>query len=64
MVENRLFVISGETDKCEVCDSTCKKFIALKEAVLTEKCFFQNPTVVLNIENTIFVFGENTSSLL
>ena len=63
-VGNKLFVIGGGTDTCEVYDSTCKKFVALKKPASVGKAFFQKPPSAVTIENNIIFFGVFTSNIL
>ena len=65
-VNNKLFVIGGGTEKCEVYDSACGKFVAIKPVskLMTSMVIEPNVTVIndpaaaLTVGNKIFVYGS------
>ena len=64
-VRNKLFVIGGgRTSTCEVYDSTCTKFIALKPPPITNRVHLIRPIAAVMIGTKFVVFNKKTSKLL
>ena len=79
-MKNKLFVIGGGTEKCEVYDSDCKAFVAIRPLsefilfgnkrwlagdVFSEFFFFPNdPAAAFAVGNEIFVFRQNSPTVL
>ena len=66
-VKNKLFVIGGYINKCEVFDSITNKFTLLKQPTLDSTSdylqIFRLPPGVISNENEIFVFSNNRKVL-
>ena len=63
-IKNKLFMIGGGRDTCEVYDSTGKQFVALKSDLTLYKVLLQDPVAALTIGSQILVFGEKSSIVL
>ena len=64
-VKNKLFVIGGGTQQCEVYDSTSNKFVALKRAFnFTKLKRLNSPIAVVTVGYKIFIFDNKSSYVL
>ena len=60
VVNNKLFVISRESNTCEVFDNVCKKFIILKSPEIS--CFFLSNAC--SVGNKIYVFQDSKAEVI
>ena len=71
-IKNKLFVIGGGTETCEVYDSVCKQFVVikpiskimklLKNSINVNLLYF--PAFALAVESKVFVFARHSSVVL
>ena len=62
-IKNKLFMIGGGITSCEVYDSTCKRFVAIKLPLNSYMKLMFNPRSAFSVGNRIFVFSNSSSVL-
>ena len=64
VVKNKLFVIGGGILNSEIYDSTCKKFVALKQPGSIYDSLIGSPSAAVTVGNEILIFGGYSSTVL